>query len=306
MTHEPLVELGRYLQAQRYAFVAVTPETHRRFFANAKRAGRFRARTLRDLLGWNLPIREGDVPRSVIALLESAGAVHEHEGERYASVRFATLDGRLFAHGKYPTRDAGAVFFGPDTYRFASLIARHARHAQRVVDVGCGSGAGGILAGAFANEVVLADINDDALALARVNATLAGLSRIQIRKSDVLASIDGDIDLVISNPPYLVDEASRAYRHGGGTFGADLSLQIARQALTRLAPGGQLVLYTGSAILGGVDTFKRDVVPILAEQHASFSYSEIDPDVFGEELDTPAYEAVDRIAAVALVATTRG
>jgi hypothetical protein len=32
-------------------------------------------------------------------------------------------------------------------------------------------------------------------------------------------------------------------------------------------------------------------------------YEEIDPDVFGEELDTPAYAAVERIAAVSLNVT---
>ncbi|MGE0403972.1 MAG: SAM-dependent methyltransferase, partial [Kofleriaceae bacterium] len=31
---------------------------------------------------------------------------------------------------------------------------------------------------------------------------------------------------------------------------------------------------------------------------AELVYEEIDPDVFGEELDTPAYRDVDRIAAV--------
>jgi hypothetical protein len=34
-------------------------------------------------------------------------------------------------------------------------------------------------------------------------------------------------------------------------------------------------------------------------------YREIDPDVFGEELDDPAYRDVDRIALVAVVLTRR-
>lgn len=35
------------------------------------------------------------------------------------------------------------------------------------------------------------------------------------------------------------------------------------------------------------------------------SYDEIDPDVFGEELEQPAYAAAHRIAAVGLVVTRR-
>jgi methylase of polypeptide subunit release factors len=37
--------------------------------------------------------------------------------------------------------------------------------------------------------------------------------------SDVFGSIDANGDLIIANPPYLVDRLQRAYRHGGGTLG---------------------------------------------------------------------------------------
>ncbi len=118
--------------------------------------------------------------------------------------------------------------------------------------------------------------------------------------------IDRVVDRVIANPPYLVDERARAYRDGGGDFGAALSLRITHEALARLAPGGSLLLYTGAAVVDGVDTFRRDVVPIIEGFNASYTYVEIDPDVFGEELGTSAYAAVDRIAAVALRVTLEG
>jgi hypothetical protein len=37
-----------------------------------------------------------------------------------------------------------------------------------------------------------------------------------------------------------------------------------------------------------------------------WSYAEVDPDVFGEELETPAYADADRIAAVVLTVTNTG
>ena len=37
-------------------------------------------------------------------------------------------------------------------------------------------------------------------------------------KSDILGSIDGVVDRVLANPPYLVDEGARTYRDGGGDF----------------------------------------------------------------------------------------
>lgn len=45
---------------------------------------------------------------------------------------------------------------------------------------------------------------------------------------------------------------------------------------------------------------------MLEAARLSWKYEEIDPDVFGEELDTPAYAGIDRIAAVLLVARKGG
>jgi hypothetical protein len=38
----------------------------------------------------------------------------------------------------------------------------------------------------------------------------------------------------------------------------------------------------------------------LEERDCDYTYEEIDPDVFGEELESAPYDRVDRIAAVAL------
>ena len=122
---------------------------------------------------------------------------------------------------------------------------------------------------------------------------------------DKLAEVDGDFDLIVSHPPYLVDSASRAYRHGGGGLGADLSLAIVRAALGRLAPLGTLVVFTGIAIVDGEDVFKATVSDWATQAGCDWTYREVDPDVFGEELATPAYAAVDRIAHVVFEATRR-
>jgi hypothetical protein len=55
----------------------------------------------------------------------------------------------------------------------------------------------------------------------------------------------------------LVDPSLRAYRHGGGPLGANLSLAIVEAAIERLAPAGMLVLYTGAAVIDGADAFKE-------------------------------------------------
>mgnify|MGYP007130750401 FL=1 len=77
----------------------------------------------------------------------------------------------------------------------------------------------------------------------------------------------------------------------------------AREAAARLERGGAFLLYTGSAIVNGEDKLKDALLNAL--DNFDVSYREIDPDVFGEELEREDYADVDRIAVVGLVAIKR-
>ena len=82
-----------------------------------------------------------------------------------------------------------------------------------------------------------------------------------------------------------------------------MSLAILDAALDRLAPGGILLLYTGAAVVNGMDPFRDAAAARLAGADAAWAYEELDPDVFGEELEGGAYAEADRIAAVLLTVT---
>lgn len=301
MNAEALVLLGRLLGESGYQFVTGTPETQRRVNARDGSSG---ARSLRDVFGWSRSFAAGVLPPLMLDALRAANALDESGPELRSRVRFSTLNGAIYAHSAYPTTSEDAVFFGPDTYRFCAFLAREMRPARRLVDVGCGSGAGGLRVAGLAERVVLADINGAALSLARVNAELGGHGhRVEVCESDVLAGVEGSLDVVVANPPYLVDARKRAYRDGGADHGTELAIRIVREALTRLSPGGRLLVYTGAPVIAGDDVFLRAAQPVLDRAGARWTYEELDPDVFGEELEGPAYAGVERIAAVGLSAT---
>ena len=315
---DALLLLGRWLQAAGYQFTTVTPATHARVNA---RSGADMACGLRDVFGWSRPFHAGLLPAEVLGWLRGGGLLQEDKqgesggGWLRSRVRFSTLGGQLYAHSAYPTLEADAVFFGPDTYRFVSLIESELgrqplRPGAHILDIGCGAGPGGMTAAlaslAVKPNLLLADINPRALAFARANAHLVGLADVCFAQSDLFASVEGRFDLIVANPPYLVDAGERAYRHGGGALGSSLSVRIVAQSLARLAPGGRLVLYTGAPIVEGRDPFLDEVAPLSERAGCPCSNREIDPDVFGEELDAPAYADAERIAAVALVATQPG
>jgi methylase of polypeptide subunit release factors len=306
---DALLTLGRRLQAVSYAFTTVTPATQAR--VNARPEAQL-ARTLRDVFGWNRPFAPGLLPDDTVASLRAAQLLADEPGGQLRSrVRYASLAGGLYAHSGYPTTDEDAVFFGPDTVRFADLVLAELqrepplRRGARILDLGCGAGPGGIVAARACDvlqpRLVLADINPRALRFAAANAALAGRTQVAFAQGDLFQAVTGEFDLVVSNPPYLNDAARRTYRHGGGAWGGGLSERIVREGLPRLAPGGRLVLYTGAAIVDGRDPLLEALRPTLDLRDWPWRYRELDPDVFGEELLEPAYARAERIAAVALV-----
>ena len=141
-----LLQLGRRLQADGYRFITPTPLTHQR--VNDRSFGQS-ARTLREVFGWSRPFEPGLLSVDEQRQLQQAGVLEECNGRLKSHVRWSSLDDLLFLHSGYPTEAADAVFFGPDTYRFAQLIHAHLQQSfapiRRAVDIGCGAGVGAIV-----------------------------------------------------------------------------------------------------------------------------------------------------------------
>jgi methylase of polypeptide subunit release factors len=285
-----------------YVFVTATPATHQRFLDQNRRA----ARDLRDVFGWSLPFVPDLLPAELLQTLERGGLVGPAEGGLVRStVRVSTLGDLRFVHSAFPTSERDAVFFGPDSYRFVRFLRAQLPQiagCSHVVDMGAGSGVGGIVAASLLADakVTLVDTNAVALLFASANAAHAGVA-VELVEGNALRDVTGPVDLVIANPPYIMDAAERTYRHGGGMHGAQLSLDWALEAAGRLPSGGTMLLYTGVAIVDARDALGEALTEALPSLGCALSYDEIDPDVFGEELERPAYCDVERIAAVGAV-----
>ena len=303
---ERLLALVQAVRDTGYTFTTVTPATHARVNG---RPGNSQAKSLRDVFGWSRPFADDLLPPTLLDALQRAEAVTRRPEGLRSTVRLSSLDQELFLHSAYPPSAADAVFFGPDTLRFVSAVLEHLQSrttpVRRAVDIGCGSGAAGICVAKRLPdaEVVLVDINPAALRAAAVNARSAGVANVSLRQSDMLRAVEERFDLIVSNPPFMIDQSARAYRHGGGPLGAGLSLSVIEAARERLAPGGSLVLFTGSAIVEGADPFREAAGALCTEAGLTWTYREFDPDEYGEELDDPAYAEAERLALVILTAT---
>jgi SAM-dependent methyltransferase len=309
ISHDALLRLGAALQGGGYDFVTISTASHRRVNG---RPGNEAATDPRGVFGWNRPFSELVPDAPTLALMREANIIQQREGIRKSALRASTLDGKLYFHSAFPTREADAVFFGPDTYRYAQVLHAElaplaAAQVRRAIDIGCGAGPGALTLATLLPqaEVWAVDINPKALALTAVNAELAGATNLRIAHSDLLSGVEGQFDLIASNPPFMMDTGQRTYCHGGGELGEGLSLDIVASSAARLTPGGTLVLYTCVAIIEGADPFRERAAALLEAAGCDWRYREIDPDVFGGELGGAGHERTDRIAAVALVATRR-
>ncbi|WP_375427538.1 methyltransferase [uncultured Sphingomonas sp.] len=302
-SRDATLALLRRLDATGYRFTTVTPASHARVLA---RADRRRARDVRDALGWSLPFAPEAVGAELFGLMIAAGvAAPAEDGLFRATVRASSVQGALFLHSAYPPDGRDAVFLGPDSHRFAELIGAEMgrpRSGGRILDYGAGAGVGGITAARAAPgaTLTLADVNPAALRLAGINAECAGLDHREVVASSP-ADLDGRFDLIVTHPPFMIDEGGRLYRDGGALFGAGVALDWVLAGVELLAPGGRLVLHTGVSIVDGEDPLLRELHARLDTDRFAWGYRELDPDIFGEELATPAYARVDRIAATALL-----
>jgi release factor glutamine methyltransferase len=140
----------------------------------------------------------------------------------------------------------------PASHLLGESVLAEVREADRVLDMGTGSGVNAILAARTAREVVAVDVNPDALRAARRNAELNGVAdRVHVLESDVFDNVEGVFDLIVFDPPFRWfaprDMAERA------TADEDY------RALTRffdevggrLADGGRILVFFGTS--GDVD-----------------------------------------------------
>ena len=301
---EAAIALLRLLKHERYEFHTPTRDT---FHINRLRRPFVRSASLTDIFGWTRRFREADAPSEFRDLMESAGMLSAAGfGLMRCSHACASIGDTMLFHTSLSDTSKDAVFFGPDTYRFATLLRRQAHRfppSGRVVDLGTGTGAGALILSRLRPDLqlVVSDINPAALHLARINLA-ASQVQAEFIESDGLANIGGPIDGVIANPPYLGGGIGRTYRRGGGSLGSALSIEWVQQAAARIEPGGAMLLYTGSAIVDGTDTIRNATEAALLADGYAVDYEEIDPDIFGRTLWLPAYWNVSRIAAVTLVA----
>jgi release factor glutamine methyltransferase len=204
----------------------------------------------------------GDVRKAMVLGAPVPAAYEALVAERAARVPLQHLTGRAGFRRLELEVGPGVFVPRPEPEVVAWLAIEAARAAGErpvVVDLCTGSGA---IALAVADEVpaarvYAAELAPEAHAWAARNVAATGLG-VELRLGDatsaqVLAELDGRVDVVVSNPPYIpvgmvpVDAEVREHDpsvalYGGSEDGLAVPLAVAARAAVLLRPGGTLVM----------------------------------------------------------------
>jgi 16S rRNA (guanine1207-N2)-methyltransferase len=124
--------------------------------------------------------------------------------------------------------------------------------SDEVLDLGCGYGVLGLVAATLvpSGHVVMVDLNERAVALAKKNAALAGLNNVEVLQGDGTAPVaDRRFDVIVTNPPIRIGK-TQLHR-------------LLREAFDCLRAPGRLYFVARTA--QGAKTLARDAATVFDE-----------------------------------------
>ena len=219
---------------------------------------------VRELLEWACDVSsQWDLPTELNE--EQAEKLRSAVGERALRIPLQHVTSRMFFRGLTLAARPGVFVVRPETEVLAGLAIDEAmsvvacRGEARVVDLCAGSGAIGLAVAieTTRTEVWAVEKEAEPFALACQNRDAVGVPCLHLERGDAtdpatLAHLDGMVDVVVTNPPYVpademptqpeaaADPHSALY--GGSSDGTDIPVRIIARCLTLLRPGGVLLM----------------------------------------------------------------
>ncbi len=226
-------------------------------------------------LGWDdlRMVVDSDAPVP-LEISQKIGAWLERRqtGEPLAYV----LGGAWFM-GRWWSVGPGVLIPRPDTETLVMAALERLPQGGTVVEVGTGSGAvlGSLLLERMDATGIGVDIDPLVVLRAGQNLTAHEVgTRAELRTGDLLAPVEGPVDMMVSNPPYIADDEwlglERDVRDfeprlalvgmGRNADGLEVYRDLVPQAVAKIRPGGWLVMEIGWQQAQGVQNLLPETV----------------------------------------------
>ena len=245
----------------RYALRRLVRQAGERLKAAGVASPEHDARALAEwLLGRPLPLADGADAAFTAAYAQALR-------RREAREPLQRITGRMFFRGLELECRPGVFIVRPETEVVAGVAIEAVLARERggvaggplVVDLCTGSGAiaAAVAAEVPAARVIAVELADDAVVAAVAACERHAPGRVRVVQADAaapstLAGLDGSVDVVVTNPPYVpagaledvetVSYDPRLALFGGGDDGLDLPVALVRRAAALLHDDGLLVM----------------------------------------------------------------
>jgi SAM-dependent methyltransferase len=170
------------------------------------------------------------------------GLLEERDGGLVSALHLAIL-GDVYCLGDR-VGTGGVLPVGGVTLELARATMPRAP-VDAALDLGCGAAPISLLLARAARRVVATDVDPRALALARLNLRLAGVTNVELRQGDLFDPVRGErFDVVAAQPPFVAlrpDAARSTFAHGGAR-GDELPLRLLGGVTAHLAARGRAVI----------------------------------------------------------------
>ena len=210
--------------------------------------------------------------------------------------------------------DHRALIPRPETEHLVDWMIREVKAGRMaqpssLLDVATGSGCIGLtLAAAWKDcRVLLSDISEEALDLARMNASRLGLHQVKLVRSDLFEKITDSFDLITANLPYIpsaeISTLSREVRRDpvlaldGGPDGMDIIRRFLVDVQPHLTNGALIVLEVGHD--QGREVADKATEHGFVRARLLADLAGIERFVIAEYVETPEDKAADERSALA-------
>jgi release factor glutamine methyltransferase len=143
-----------------------------------------------------------------------------------------------------------------DINLLAQTVVREVKEADKVLDMGTGSGVQAILAASKSKDVTAVDVNPFAVKCAEQNVKLNKLSsRVKVIESDLFEKVEGRFDLIIFDPPFRWSEPRDLWERSSADKDYSTLNNFFVGAMEHLNEGGRIIMHFGTS--GDIAYFKH-------------------------------------------------
>jgi len=130
----------------------------------------------------------------------------------------------------------------------SKTVLKEVELADKVLDMGTGTGVQAILAASKSTDVTAVDVNPFAVKCAKLNSELNNVSsRVRVNQSDLFENVTEKFDVIIFDPPFRWSKPRDVWERSSADENYVTMKGFFSQAKNHLKPNGRILIHFGTS-----------------------------------------------------------